>query len=371
MAWTERYVDASASGGGTGTSAADPWTIFEAASNSSAGMRINIKAGTYSLTTGFNFSTSGSAAQPIWLRGYKDSIGDLDLKSIGSLVDGVDLPLISSSANMIFDGDRVHLSSISMNRSGNAPTVYHRGFYNWWKNVRLKQSSYTTNLLVNNNNRGYHTYVGCDFQCAANRTGNFWSEINQYYVNFYNCIFQSTVTNTVGATWGAVNCGRGFTFNDCIFKNLPVGIYGVTYNPHVVNCTFVDIADDAIRVGNSSFAGAVLNSYFSNVGGYAIGNTTGTQGLYYIDNNVYQNCGGELENINENLQFASANDTSDEFTDSAAGDYSLKETSSGYAKGKTEATGGYWGIGSTDYSDIGAIQHQDPTPQGTKFHPLS
>ncbi|MFZ9077482.1 MAG: hypothetical protein ACO23H_03040, partial [Alphaproteobacteria bacterium] len=93
MAWTDRYVDASAAGGGTGTSPADPWTFGEAISNTAAGMRVNFKTGTYDTTTNTNVSSIGTTVyQPSWWRGYKTTVGDLDGKLTASPTDATEIP---------------------------------------------------------------------------------------------------------------------------------------------------------------------------------------------------------------------------------------------------------------------------------------
>lgn len=369
MAWTERYVDASASGSGGGASPADPWTLSQAAANNVSGMRVNVKAGTYSLTAQLTNSASGTASAPIWWRGYKTSAGDLDLKSIGTLTDGTDIPrIVNNNYNILFDGNLCNVSSIVFdNVSGNRPTVYHRGALNWWKNVKVKQAA--NHVVFNCNGKDNKTYIGCNFVTTGNRTNGFFNETGMNNITFSDCIFQHE--GTVSNSWVAVRLGSGIQFTNCIIKNVPNGIRvdsGTGF--HVNSCTFVDITDDAIRTGTQNNSSSIANSYFSNVGGYAVGATSATkQGMVCIYNNVYQNCGGELESIYEDLQFDSANDTSDSFVDSASGNYALQSSSQGYSKGRTASTGGYWGIGSTDHSDIGAIQHADAdvTPA---FHPL-
>lgn len=360
MAWTERYVDASAVGGGTGTSAADPWTLPEAASNGTAGMRINIKAGTYSLSAQLTQTANGTASAPIWFRGYKDTIGDLDLKSIGSLTDGTDIPLVlNNSQNIIIDGSQTIVSSMVFDSTGSSsrPTVYHRGFYTLFKNVKVKQA--TNNLSLNCNGRDFKTYIGCNFVTTGTRSINMFAETGMTSIHFSDCIFQHE--GTVSGSWFGAQVGTS-QFTNCIFKNLPNGISAsVGQSFHINSCTFVDITDDAIRVGSQLNSSSISNSYFANIGGYAVGATSATaQGLFCIYNNVYQNCAGELESITENLQFDAGNDSSDLFVDSASSNYALQKSSAGYSRGRHEPTGGYWGVGSTDYSDVGAIQHANP-----------
>lgn len=84
MAWTERYVRADAAGGGNGTTdtnsgANGAWTLAEAITNEAAGIRLNVKVGTYaSTTTTRTAAAAGTTTQPIWWRGFNTTPGDID-----------------------------------------------------------------------------------------------------------------------------------------------------------------------------------------------------------------------------------------------------------------------------------------------------
>jgi hypothetical protein len=110
MAYVERYMDASSSGGDGTTSATGganaAWADFGAAiSGVGAGpaaspTRINIKAGTYAnTTTGRAFNTAGAAAFPVWWRGYKTTIGDQDANNVA--VAGTDIPLVTFTTGQV------------------------------------------------------------------------------------------------------------------------------------------------------------------------------------------------------------------------------------------------------------------------------
>ncbi|NOX58649.1 MAG: right-handed parallel beta-helix repeat-containing protein [Planctomycetes bacterium] len=75
MTFVERFVTASAGGGGNG-SAGSPWTLAEAASSAVAGDRVNIIAATYTLSAAFSPASDGSRFAPIVWRGYTTTPGD-------------------------------------------------------------------------------------------------------------------------------------------------------------------------------------------------------------------------------------------------------------------------------------------------------
>jgi hypothetical protein len=71
MAWTERYITASAPGGGDGSQGL-PWTLAEGLTNLATGMRLNLLAGTYTRTAGINVTIAG----PLAIQGYSVTPGD-------------------------------------------------------------------------------------------------------------------------------------------------------------------------------------------------------------------------------------------------------------------------------------------------------
>ncbi len=72
----DRYVSASAGGGGDGTSEGSAWTFEEAALNAEAGQTVWIKAGEYGNIT-ISIENSGTSNSPIKFIGYTNSPGDI------------------------------------------------------------------------------------------------------------------------------------------------------------------------------------------------------------------------------------------------------------------------------------------------------
>ena len=372
MAWTERFVDASASGGGAGTSAADPWTLSEAITNGTGGMRINIKAGSYSLTGTVDVSPTTSVSSPLYWRGYKTTLGDLDGALDSNPTDATDIPFIQTSYRVRFNSNFIKFSGLSFsNLVSNQPVVYFLGSNYTIKNTRFRNPNSSISAeLINGAGRDNHVYSNCEFSIAGTTSINFIdTDVGQ---TFDSCVFSSDIQLT--ASQGtAINQGRYMMFSKCLFKNLGVAIQVSTTNANYVisQCTFDQIADDAIRLAQNS-VGTVIGNYFRNIGGFAIGNSTGTTASDATSNllavrNVYNNVGGQLENAVESLQYQALTESGNEYVDSASDNYQLKTSSVGYGYD----AGHRVGIGSEDYSDIGAIQHADPASGGgATIHPL-
>ena len=370
MAWTERYVDASASGGGNGTSPSDPWTLSEAITNGTGGMRINIKTGSYSLTGTNTVSATTSESSPLYWRGYKATLGDLDGALDSNPTDSTDIPLITNSYRLGFSPNFMKFSGLSFSQSStNSWVVGFSGNNYTIRNCRFRNpNSAITEVLIDGPVRDLHFYSNCEFSIGGTTTKNFIdTDVGQ---TFDSCVFSSDIQ--LAATEGtAITNGRGMVFFKCLFKNLGIGIEASINNVNnsIINCTFDQIADDAIRLTQNCF-GFIANNYFRNIGGFAISNSTGTASTdatsrLLVVRNVYNNVGGQLENAVESLQYQALTESGNEYVDSTSGNYALKTSSVGYGYD----AGHRVGIGSEDYSDLGAIQHADPdvTPA---FHPL-
>jgi hypothetical protein len=366
MAWTERFVDASAVGGGTGTSAADPWTFAEAVSNSAAGMRVNFKAGTYTYTTNYTTSFSGTVTQSIWWRGYKTTIGDLDNKLTSDLTDSTDMPLFETNGNYFFfstAANYVHTSGLSWKQNATSrPAIYDRRTRSFAKNCRYRiaTTSATAQSVVYHEQTDSQRFINCEFICdSTNHTG--YHAYMRGDGAFFGCRFkgQGSGTGVVGV--------YAQNIQNCIFSGLNVAVRA-NDRYQIVNNVFYDIADDAIQqTSTNASANNIVGNVFHSVTGYCIGSTVGAISGNLIANNRYYNCSNIFENVYEDLQFDEATESSDPFVNAAAEDFTLNSSASSYGAGY----GLMIGTSSTDYSDIGAIQHADPSGGGgSTFHPL-
>lgn len=359
MAYTERYVDASASGGGTGTQAS-PWTFDEAIANVAAGDRVNIKAGTY--TCSQKSTTSGSSTQPISIRGYKTTIGDMDDLPRGNLVSGTDIPKVTNTSltEAGFTGEFIRFNHISFQSNAAYIHGYRMGHNSWAKScdfIGLHQQQYCAlNGLTIALNDCY--FENKSIYSAALKTIN---------GSATNCVFVQTSSGTsVAASQNVASV------SNCIFKSCNVGYfheYNTTAVP-VSNCTFVDCTT-AIK-SNYSYARPYLitNCYFDSCTTAIQQQSPSTNvGNWLIDSCCYRNVTTELDG--PDFQSNRKTDSTDQFVDRANNDYTLQSSSAGYASSFPSKVVNY---GTVNARDIGAVQHADPSGGGgggSIFHPLA
>lgn len=382
MAWTEKYVTTSGSSFNGGTSEADAWDLATAASSVSSGTRLNIKAGSYSNSfSSITFAVSGTSQNSIWLRGYKTTPGDLDSKFTGDLTDGTDIPLIVTNdySSVTISGNFNLISGISFkSESTNYSALYDTGSNGWRKNCRFHNAYNGAHEAVDTSGSN-KSYVNCSFSAAGTSSGSSTTGLvdctNNY--RFTNCLFQATQSDSfhgIYQSWGNGN----LAVYGCIFKNLKDGVRLQQGGTGIVaNNTFVDIAGDAIINRQASAASnydsltgfTVVSNYFDSVSGYCYSHDVISKDGALVANNCYRNSSTKFNLTGDMVEFDALADSSNEFTDSASGDYSLKSTSSGYNAGM----GGYWSLGTSDFRDVGAVQHDDPASSGggSIFHPLA
>ena len=365
MAFNEKYVTVTGGGLHDGSSEANAWTFAEAYSNHAAGDRLNIKAGTYNVDAVYNAWVQGSISTPISLRGYKTTIGDLDLKPTTQLVDGTDRPLFqttNSSYYLYFNRKYYLFENITFESSTARPALYAESSlstYNRIKFIADPSGSLDVTPCVRAS-FDYNVFLNCFFDGS----GAYKTQNMQGSQSFINCYF-SQLKSTQGS--------RFLQFQGCVFNDLIDGIEINGYGwSNFAGNTCYNITNNAFTVtnGSSPSLGAVVmtNNVFHTVGGDAIKSNVSGNFDFFCDNNLFYNVTGNNYSNNLNLNRNELVDTSDPFTDAAGGDYSLVSGSKGYNAAQPSLFEGL-SIGSN--RDIGAIQHADPSGGGgSTLHPL-
>lgn len=360
MAFNEKYVTATGGGLHDGSSEANAWTLSEAASNISAGDRINMKAGTYTLSAPIVFSGVGSSTSPTSLRGYKTTIGDMDEGQASQRVSGTDIPLVQVSGGNYLRW--INNASIVENIATEIDSPTTHGIYLNPKGIvrrcrmsitNAPSSVYQANRTVYNTNTQFHD---CSFSggttgtcCGGNRSA------------WYGCYFNGGVLGIDGSL-------QTFVTN-CVFSGQSSHAIDFTYGfGPIEGNTFYNIGGNAIDVDNTLGPTSVKNNVFHSITGYAVSQNANDFECF-AEGNLYYNCvAGEFSNDSFSLRRDEITSSSDPFTNAAGGDYSLVSGSSGY-NGASPKPYDLFDVNSN--RDIGAIQHQDPSGGGgATVHPL-
>lgn len=372
MAWTDKYVSVAGGGAHDGTSEANAWTLAEAiAAPYAAGQRINVKAGTYAnTTTSITFGVAGTTTAPIWWRGYKTTIGDLDdgVTVARSLQDGVNLPLITFTTGQVIVSGKYHIFS-NLDITSQCTTSFGA------VNVSAAAPS------------GNQFYL-CRIENTAANTAARSISIQGASAALIRCRLKTTNTATHNVYLGAVSVMAGcyviggdssvyaasyVTLHKCVIESF--GTNGVkcdaaANNQTILDCTIYAAATNAINISAIPTNGRVtiVNSI---LGGCTngINAASATSGVFGYRNHFY-GCTNNLVNIQEVSAYtddlgvlqALMDDDNDPFVAKGSGDFSL-------ASGAIDKSAGFPGIfeGQTamvGYPDIGAVRHIDPTAGG-------
>ena len=357
ITFTERYVDASASGGGTGTQAS-PWTFSEALTNASAGDRVNVKVGTYA---GDNtaMTADGTRDNPIVFRGYQTTIGDLD-DNDEDLADGTEIPFISGSVS---GGGFNDCAYTFVNHLSFKTTASNN--INGWR------------MLLN------HGYVRrCKFLSDASGAGSTSTRACAVGGNtsVYDCFIRSasssnyslvnglalhSIGNTIVYTGGGVG-GAGLSaqhsFNNT-YVNLgtAISVSYATYNINVNNCTFYNCTTGfKTTTADYNRTRTITNCYFANCTTGIDSHLTDNSGFNVINCGFYNNTNNVSGNVP--LLVNPRYDTSDPFVDSANNDFRLASSSAGFGNAFPAIN---LLSGESNNRDLGAIQHADPSASGS------
>ena len=370
MAFVEKYVTVTGGGLHDGSSEANAWTLDEAWSNYSAGDRLNIKAGTYTLTQIMNPWTSGTVTAPVSLRGYKTAIGDLDNRPSSQLVDGTDIPLIqttNTSYYIYYTANFSVVENISFEATVQRPAIYARSAATYKRCRFVSVSTLVANPVIDLGTN-YPKFIDCYFEGSGSGYQSAKS------VMFSGCIFENFYEIQANGFFGAF---------DCIFKNFTNA--GVKYNANngafqIRGCTFYSIVNDAVSVAATTTPNAaygliqIENNVFHTISGNALKNYSSNHMQLFAKNNLFYNiAGSNFANDGFGMSRDEFTDSTDPFTDAAGGDFSLVSSSNGY---NNAAPKPYEIFNANSRRDIGAIQHADPSPTtqpsaaGTQIYPF-
>jgi hypothetical protein len=366
MAWTERYMDASSSGGDGTTSATSganaAWADLGAAiAGVAAGHRVNIKAGTYAnTTTSRTLSTAGTTTAPIWWRGYKTTIGDQDANNVATA--GTDIPLVTfSTGQMVVSGAHQLFSNISVTSacvtSGGAVNPTATGFKAYRFRVVNSAANANARAISFGASTGASALVACWLEATTTAD---------------RCLAIGASTYVIGCTLtggiiGVNVGGASSVVSACVFDNQEgdsVVIPGSTSS--VVNCSIYSPKGHGINVSSVPASGILIaNCHFEDVNQaskYAITNSTGANtNLVTRVANSYRNCTGYENGFGDSPAIFDAGEMGGSgFATPGSQDFDATD----YLKaigfpGLFENTSAYQG-----YLDNGAVQRQEPAGGG-------
>jgi hypothetical protein len=108
VAFTEKYASVAGAGAHDGSSEANAWTMAEAiTSGTTAGWRVNFKAGSYS--QGAATIPSGTVSAPLVWRGYNSTIGDLDTlgRNSNGTINVTNYPVLTITGTLVLGNFQV------------------------------------------------------------------------------------------------------------------------------------------------------------------------------------------------------------------------------------------------------------------------
>lgn len=329
MAWTERYVVSGGAGANDGTSEANAWDLPTMLSNYASGQRVNIKAGTYSSsTTDRTWSTAGTTTAPVWFRGYKSTIGDMDDHPTSNRVDATDIPLFTSTTGRYFiNAAYLKFSNISFTSAyTGAGTVLSRGGESNWYRCKFETTSTAGAAKAWDCATQDQHYIS---ECYFNRpnTNSPVIAIGASHVHIYSSVIRG------GDEGIDVSGSKVVSFINNIFIDQNSECIWNDAAPYMTICgnIFYNPGTDAIEYTASQNTVSVVRNIFHTVGGYALNNSSGTDSShYYIDGNVYYNINsGQLNGISESFQLNAIALSVDPFVDAANDDFNLNSTVNG------------------------------------------
>ncbi len=360
MSWTERYVRADAAGSGNGTTdtnsgANGAWTFAEGITNEAAGMRLNMKAGTYANTTNARtLAAVGTTIARIWWRGFKGTAGDQDTNNLA--VPGTDIPSITfTTAGLTVSGVHHILSNIDVTGAKTAGTAQ--------AILSGADSDYYRCRFANTNTGatcpavqvvGICTMVGCTFSAASTTTTNIVQSLANGQILVLGCRFFGG-----GNVGYSMTTATGVTIHSCVFDSIPGDAINITTGGANIigNIIYAPTGNGVNVTGTPANLIVVANNIFSTVNQAAkaaINNSSGTNTGFIIPiSNGYWNCTATRSGLTEDFNiYDNATLASDPLVSPGTGNFALNPVARNIGfPGLFENTSVYQG-----YLDLGAAQ---------------
>jgi hypothetical protein len=349
MAWSERYVDAAAAGGGDGTTAATSgangaWTLAEATAAAVAGQRVNIKGGTYANgATSVSLNAAGTTTQPVWWRGYSATIGDLDNDPVTAK------PLLTFTTGALsLTGSHQIVSNLNVNGARTTGQFAITGTNCKVDRCRAENTNAIAGAAAVTIAAVNAHVTRCWFKATSSATRVVG--LTAANVQLQGCTVQGGIAGVDSST-------TVYMFQCTIRGCSGPGYQAITTGSIAVidQCTFRGCGGDGVRfdVLPTTYC-VVRNCLFASVGGYGIRNNTGTAtnvvsrlgNYFYACTSGPENGFGDSPSLSQTVE-----PSTDPHTSST--DLTLVTGSSALAAAQP---GAFEGESYTSYLDAGAVQ---------------
>jgi hypothetical protein len=357
MAFSERFVRADAAGGGDGTTNANSgangsWTLAEAVANEAAGMRINVKAGTYANTsTSRTLAAVGTTTAPIWWRGFNVAAGDLDNDAATAK------PIFTFTTGFfIISGAHHIISNLSVQGAVTTAQVTASGSSVWLHRVRCENTNSPAGAVACNVTGAACRFTSCWFKCPSTATAVVTSASASFW---FGCDY-------TGGGVGMQISTSDFMAVRCVFR--ATGSHGLELTAAtgrlftVTHCTFRGCGGDGMRFTALPSNGLVANCLFAAITGTAINNASGANTNIVVRiGNDFWSVGTTEAGFGDSPALNGLTESSDPHV--SATDLRLV---TGAAARAAAQPGLYEAETYTSFPDVGAVQHADPAGGGTK-----
>jgi hypothetical protein len=319
--------------------------------------RINYQAATYANTTTNRIvAVVGTAAFPIWHRGYKTTPGDMDGRPTTARVAGTDIPLITWTTQAgNFNGNFNQFSSMAFSATTNTAAVIGVA----GTDCKFHRCEFTsTNAAAGGvafRTTAARTMCSCCY-FKATTSGQAAVRANSGGSTYLSCWIE-------GGLAGVETDNSSTHLIGCLIRNAATyGFSAIAASGTlmaIIGCTIDNPGTDGMRFAVTTNQATIANNIITNCPGVGINNSSGTNNDRFLRvANLFFNCGTNESGLGDDTAFDTQTDASTPYL-VAGSDYTTKATSNA----RRNATPGLFegpSLVETTYLDIGAVQHPDP-----------